>query len=1232
MEGIDPDDPPKPCDYFDMICGTSTGGLIAIMLGRLHMSVAERIIEYQKLSNNVFTKCHHRVNMKGNIQGRFDHKALETGIKDLLQRRGLDEDDLLKEHHGNPQCKTFVRTMSQETSDTVVFPNYYSPTWGKPMLDRIRIWEAARDTSAATSFFELLAAEASSTYSLYDGWKLEDHLKCLVSIGTGIPSRKPFGPGLIEVAAALKAIATESEAKAEQFKRQHLSLVRNSILFRFNVIDGLQGIGLEAANRLGEIEASTDRYCATVSVTQQVRACASKLREKPWITDATLAFDHRFGDPSLKSLNRNSVGHIAEPKLERFIHTKVFQQWLCNTERCIVCTTPTESASTRETVSPQSTLTAALSGYAKSRSRCVVLYVDCFWIFQTPKKTQLEAIASELQKEKTKLDDEGDDPSNSVLESLYSQLFSVCDKREEVLKRYNDFLSPEESSRFRAHILANGLPRKQDLLQLLSRLRSSPSAPAIISIYRMNFLEDSARQTLMPILMALKAYESFKLLLCGDKSLLLTKSIAAHNVIISVSTEIEGARSHPVYQSFSVCDSGILWIRGKPGSGKSVLARSIQKRLRELSLTKTHASIPLLVGDWFYHRRRGGGFVRHESFVRSILYHFLQQDFSVFQNFLQEAYREMDPREKGTWTYELLVNIFTRICRSSTSILVIVDAVDEAENAQVLALIKSVISETTRSKARFIDLSRPNVQIERQIEGEPTIIVEHENQRDIEQIIDLGFASLQNDINSLDFPTSDRSRKPLHLPRHSRMLKPRLRSLVTTAEREKRLAHEAQRGHGATLEELYGLVSQIPEELAEYYEQLTHELTANKDARTISEIRMALMWICAAAKIGDVTLESLWEALALLKSDFKSKTLEAVWQRQLSVNSYNELWRKISMLCGPFIEIFNPGLSADESRIYHYDALSIVQLIHQSVRDFLCDPDIKDAVLYFSLDEARKMKLLHLATEIGQSECKPLLTTLWQMGPCELQEAIDDPECSLVKMTKVFGDGCTSDEALMIVGRLTYHICTTGLVTAMRNLFSLKWLTAGLLVLPCGKIITSYILFGASRCQSSNIAVGIDLLAFPQEPPPSKPPLPKHIGAQDPVPGEQPPPRYHTNTMDLMSERVPELSMLLEPKGADVVSQIRQTRRVEGVVEYTHLDSSRSFLSYTMKTNAKNDDTNQTAPNSTTGNRNEVSTVTGQLDTTSFDMQDSSKKCKANEEEEPSTDILTSDNFKRRRG
>lgn len=31
METIDPETPPKPCDYFDMIGGTSTGGWVVVI-------------------------------------------------------------------------------------------------------------------------------------------------------------------------------------------------------------------------------------------------------------------------------------------------------------------------------------------------------------------------------------------------------------------------------------------------------------------------------------------------------------------------------------------------------------------------------------------------------------------------------------------------------------------------------------------------------------------------------------------------------------------------------------------------------------------------------------------------------------------------------------------------------------------------------------------------------------------------------------------------------------------------------------------------------------------------------------------------------------------------------------------------------------------------------------------------------------------------------------------------
>jgi patatin-like phospholipase/acyl hydrolase len=98
MAVVDPDAPPRPCDYFDMIGGTSTGGLIAIMLGRLRMTIDECIDAYTTLSDRVFEKKSHRVDIiKGRLQGRFDSTALELAVKNILAGRGLGEDALLKD-------------------------------------------------------------------------------------------------------------------------------------------------------------------------------------------------------------------------------------------------------------------------------------------------------------------------------------------------------------------------------------------------------------------------------------------------------------------------------------------------------------------------------------------------------------------------------------------------------------------------------------------------------------------------------------------------------------------------------------------------------------------------------------------------------------------------------------------------------------------------------------------------------------------------------------------------------------------------------------------------------------------------------------------------------------------------------------------------------------------------------------------------------------------------------
>lgn len=45
---------PKPADHFDLICGTGTGGLIAIMLGRLRLDIETCKEVYTRMTRKVF--------------------------------------------------------------------------------------------------------------------------------------------------------------------------------------------------------------------------------------------------------------------------------------------------------------------------------------------------------------------------------------------------------------------------------------------------------------------------------------------------------------------------------------------------------------------------------------------------------------------------------------------------------------------------------------------------------------------------------------------------------------------------------------------------------------------------------------------------------------------------------------------------------------------------------------------------------------------------------------------------------------------------------------------------------------------------------------------------------------------------------------------------------------------------------------------------------------------------
>ncbi|KAF2148358.1 FabD/lysophospholipase-like protein [Myriangium duriaei CBS 260.36] len=301
MEFIDPENPPKPCDYFDMIGGTSTGGLIAVMLGRLEMSVDECIEQYLILQDKLFRRSQHRpVTARSTVRPHYDHVALEQGVKDLLRSRGLAEDTLFRNTNEIP-CKVFVCVTSAGSAMTKVLASYYRRRGSAEVYREAKIWEVVRATSAASTFFEPVTIGRSGRRYLDGGtgannpvfvlWReaydtfcqsgrLEDDLNCLISIGCGIKSFKPSGENDVgQLTKTLAIIATETEETARRFLDSRPKLYDTGTYYRFSA-PSVGDISIDRPEEKGVIFQLTDHYIDSKEVQDRMLLCIQKLVQR----------------------------------------------------------------------------------------------------------------------------------------------------------------------------------------------------------------------------------------------------------------------------------------------------------------------------------------------------------------------------------------------------------------------------------------------------------------------------------------------------------------------------------------------------------------------------------------------------------------------------------------------------------------------------------------------------------------------------------------------------------------------------------------------------------------------------------------------------------------------------------------------------------------------------------------------------------------------------------------
>ncbi|KAJ7675167.1 acyl transferase/acyl hydrolase/lysophospholipase [Mycena rosella] len=261
------DTPLSPCEYFELIGGSGMGGVIALMLGRLRMPIADVFSVYEKL----------RPQSKWGGGELFKASKFEDVLRDIFREEMMN--DVRAE-----ACKIFVcarNEMNLNAGIPELFRSYNTP---EEPASGCMIWEAARATTATPDLFKPVEINLGGRKQRYSGGCLgynnptslvlaEAHtlypsrtVVLVTSIGSGHPGTiqipESRSPG--DLAQAMSQIVRDCEKTHEDNTHRFQGI--SNTYFRFNVQQGMQGLAPQDWEKSSEVSAHTGAYLKTQDV------------------------------------------------------------------------------------------------------------------------------------------------------------------------------------------------------------------------------------------------------------------------------------------------------------------------------------------------------------------------------------------------------------------------------------------------------------------------------------------------------------------------------------------------------------------------------------------------------------------------------------------------------------------------------------------------------------------------------------------------------------------------------------------------------------------------------------------------------------------------------------------------------------------------------------------------------------------------------------------------------
>ncbi|KAI8179695.1 hypothetical protein K4K52_002188 [Colletotrichum sp. SAR 10_76] len=250
----------QPWQVFDLIGGTSTGGIIALMLGCLRMSVDECYEVYMKLSKTIFKPKRWKCNV-------FSRSI------DLISAN-----------------ERFVATVRADDEELLLLRSYVNKQQPDMHSAKFEMWEALRATSAASTYFKEYRRGNEEGYvdgafksnnpifevhhEAADLWPGRDVF--LISIGTGTKPSTPLGGHVVKLVRSMTKLATATEGSWIRFHRTHKQLAEENRLFRFSA-PGIGEVDLGNYKMIENVAMRTETYLRDTTTARDIARCSKEM-------------------------------------------------------------------------------------------------------------------------------------------------------------------------------------------------------------------------------------------------------------------------------------------------------------------------------------------------------------------------------------------------------------------------------------------------------------------------------------------------------------------------------------------------------------------------------------------------------------------------------------------------------------------------------------------------------------------------------------------------------------------------------------------------------------------------------------------------------------------------------------------------------------------------------------------------------------------------------------------